>query len=139
MPIDFSKINTGVSTALIEPRDIFASLPNKPWPRLRVEQDQVLKRWFDRRNEREVDAEPINVVVLVPSDRTAQAWVSYAAHTLHVGDMKEIVDRLSKCEHIGLIVLVSARSRWWWDSRRRSATHNEREASPRAHAHSPSR
>lgn len=51
MPIDFSKLATDYASTLIEPRDIFASLGNRPWPRLRVEQDQVLNTWFTRRSE----------------------------------------------------------------------------------------
>lgn len=43
MPLDLSKLAVGPASALTEPRDIFASLGKKPWPRLRVEQDQVLK------------------------------------------------------------------------------------------------
>lgn len=49
MPLDLSAITTTAGGALIEPRDIFASLGSRPWPRLRVEQDQVLKTWFQRR------------------------------------------------------------------------------------------
>ncbi|TDC35541.1 DEAD/DEAH box helicase [Kribbella albertanoniae] len=54
MPLDLSKIKAGAKSALIEPRDIFASLGHRPWPRLRVEQDQVLKGWFERRHERDL-------------------------------------------------------------------------------------
>lgn len=51
MPLDLTAITPQAGKALIEPRDIFASLGGRPWPRLRVEQDQVLKAWFDRRRE----------------------------------------------------------------------------------------
>lgn len=54
MPLDLSKLTAGPADPLIEPRDIFASLGKRPWPRLRVEQDQVLKAWYDRRIERDL-------------------------------------------------------------------------------------
>lgn len=54
MPLDLNKLKTDKTAALTEPRDIFASLPTKPWPRLRVEQDQVLKTWHERRNDRDL-------------------------------------------------------------------------------------
>ncbi|SDY62790.1 Replicative superfamily II helicase [Geodermatophilus africanus] len=53
------------------------------------------------------EAEPVNVVVLVPSDRAAGAWSSYADHTLHVTDMKPVIDRLVAGEHVGVVVLVN--------------------------------
>lgn len=51
MPIDLSRVNPGRREQLLQPRDIFAALPDKPWPRLRPEQGEVLKTWFERRNE----------------------------------------------------------------------------------------
>lgn len=54
MPLDLSAIDPNAGKPLIEPRDIFAGLGSRPWPRLRVEQDQVLKAWFTRRNERDL-------------------------------------------------------------------------------------
>ena len=51
MPLNLSAIDPHAGKPLIEPRDIFASLGTRPWPRLRVEQDQVLKTWFGRRTE----------------------------------------------------------------------------------------
>jgi hypothetical protein len=54
VPLDLSKLNSNKTAALSEPRDIFASLPGKPWPRLRVEQDQVLKTWHERRTDRDL-------------------------------------------------------------------------------------
>ncbi|WP_411375760.1 DEAD/DEAH box helicase [Arthrobacter sp. MPF02] len=54
MPLDLKKINAGKITRLIQPRDIFAALPDKPWPRLRPEQGEVLKSWFDRRTDRDL-------------------------------------------------------------------------------------
>lgn len=43
MPLNLKRINAGRGDKLIDPRDIFNSLPNKPWPRLRLEQGAVLK------------------------------------------------------------------------------------------------
>lgn len=61
----------------------------------------------DRDGDGVADAEPVNVVVLVPSDARAKQWESFAAHTVHVDDMKEVVDRLSAGEHLGVVVLVN--------------------------------
>lgn len=54
MPLDLRKLQSGSGQPKIEPRDIFASLADRPWPRLRVEQDQVLKAWFQRRREQDL-------------------------------------------------------------------------------------
>ncbi|PZT91584.1 MAG: hypothetical protein DI630_29345 [Gordonia sp. (in: high G+C Gram-positive bacteria)] len=54
MPINLKKINPGKSSHLLQPRDIFAAIPDKPWPRLRPEQGEVLKTWFERRNEKDL-------------------------------------------------------------------------------------
>ncbi|MEU6572589.1 helicase C-terminal domain-containing protein [Streptomyces sp. NPDC046805] len=55
MPLDWSLVGTGDSDALIRPRDIYAALPNRPWPYLRFEQGEVLDKWFDgRRDDRDV-------------------------------------------------------------------------------------
>lgn len=61
----------------------------------------------DRDGDGVVDAPPINVVVLVPSDARASHWQRYANATLHVDDMKPIIERLCGGEHIGLVVLVN--------------------------------
>ncbi|CQD25064.1 DEAD/DEAH box helicase [Mycolicibacterium conceptionense] len=39
---------------MLEPRDIFAALPDKKFPRLRAEQGEVLKAWFERRDQRDL-------------------------------------------------------------------------------------
>jgi hypothetical protein len=54
MPLDLGKINSGKRQKLLEPRDIFAALPDKKWPRLRPEQGEVLKAWFKRRGEKDL-------------------------------------------------------------------------------------
>lgn len=51
MPINLKTVKAGKGTKLREPRDIFAALPDKPWPRLRPEQGEVLKTWYERRDE----------------------------------------------------------------------------------------
>ncbi|HMM94029.1 DEAD/DEAH box helicase [Phycicoccus sp.] len=61
----------------------------------------------DRDGDGVVDADPVNVVVLVPSDRAAGAWFGHADHVLHVNDMKPIVDRMVAGEHLGVVVLVN--------------------------------
>lgn len=54
MPLDLKALKQSEGKPLIEPRDVFAGLGGRPWPRLRVEQDQVLKSWFARRTERDL-------------------------------------------------------------------------------------
>lgn len=54
MPLDLDKIRQSGNDKLLVPRDIFAALPSKPWPRLRLEQGEVLKQWFERREERDL-------------------------------------------------------------------------------------
>ncbi|ORV21734.1 hypothetical protein AWB98_27165 [Mycolicibacterium conceptionense] len=54
MPLDLGRINPGKRSKLLEPRDIFAALPDKKFPRLRAEQGEVLKAWFERRDQRDL-------------------------------------------------------------------------------------
>lgn len=57
MPIDFGALNPAQGTDdLIDPRDIFNALPNRPKGMnfLRGPQDQVLEKWFARRHERDI-------------------------------------------------------------------------------------
>lgn len=61
----------------------------------------------DRNGDDLADAGPVNVVVLVPSDEAAKAWEGYADETLHVYDMKPVIDRMVGGEHMGLVVLVN--------------------------------
>lgn len=61
----------------------------------------------DRDGDGTPDADPVNVVVLVPSDRAAQAWEGHADELLHVGDMKPVIDRMVAGEHLGVVVLVN--------------------------------
>lgn len=61
----------------------------------------------DRDGDGGCEAEPINVVVLVPSDRAAEAWTDQADHVLHVADMKTVIDRMLAGEHLGVVVLVN--------------------------------
>ncbi|MEU5431315.1 DEAD/DEAH box helicase family protein [Streptomyces olivoreticuli] len=52
--LDWDRIGTGDSEALLRPRDIYAGLASRPWPYLRHEQGEVLDKWFDRRGDRDV-------------------------------------------------------------------------------------
>lgn len=56
MPLNLSVLaGTGNNEPLIRPREIYAALPNRPWPYLRHEQGEVLERWFEpRRDDRDV-------------------------------------------------------------------------------------
>lgn len=53
------------------------------------------------------NAEPVNVVVLVPSDRAAMRWADVADETLHVKDMRPVIERMKNGEHVGVVVLVN--------------------------------
>ena len=52
--IDFSRLTESAGSAELDPRDIFTALPHKPWPRLRLEQGEVLKQWHSRRDQRDL-------------------------------------------------------------------------------------
>lgn len=54
MALDWDRIGTGDSEALLRPRDIYAGLASRPWPYLRHEQGEVLDKWFERRGDRDV-------------------------------------------------------------------------------------
>jgi len=54
MPIDLSRVSAAPAAPLVEPRDIYAALAKRPWPYLRLEQGEVLERWFERRSDRDV-------------------------------------------------------------------------------------
>jgi hypothetical protein len=52
--LDWDRIGTGDSEALLRPRDIYAGLASRPWPYLRHEQGEVLDKWFERRDDHDV-------------------------------------------------------------------------------------
>ncbi|MFI9835249.1 DEAD/DEAH box helicase family protein [Streptomyces sp. NPDC051913] len=54
MALNWDQIGTGDSEALLRPRDIYAGLASRPWPYLRHEQGEVLDKWFERREDRDV-------------------------------------------------------------------------------------
>ncbi|MER6401491.1 DEAD/DEAH box helicase family protein [Kitasatospora sp. NPDC001603] len=54
MALDWDRIGTGDSEALLRPRDIYAGLASRPWPYLRHEQGEVLDKWFEWRDHRDV-------------------------------------------------------------------------------------
>ena len=54
MAIDLSKLSRTNEKVLIHPRDIYTALPNRPWTYLRLEQGEVLEKWFNRRDDRDV-------------------------------------------------------------------------------------
>lgn len=60
----------------------------------------------DRDGDGVEDSTPINVVVLVPSDKAAEAWKPYTDRIHHVGQMAAVVAEL-KAGHVGLVVLVN--------------------------------
>lgn len=51
MPIRWDEINPNKGSKLTRPREIYASLEGRKWPRLRPEQNEVLEAWYDRRAE----------------------------------------------------------------------------------------
>jgi hypothetical protein len=60
----------------------------------------------DRNGDDVPDSRPVNVVVLVPSDKAARAWAPFADRTYWVGDLEAGVAEL-KARHVGLVVLVN--------------------------------
>ncbi|MCM3556356.1 DEAD/DEAH box helicase [Janibacter melonis] len=79
-------------------------------PRVIDDTVRALARQFsrgDRDGDGHPEADPVNVVVLVPSDRAADAWDDHADHVLHVQDMKPVVDKMVDGEHVGVVVLVN--------------------------------
>ncbi|WP_197285788.1 DEAD/DEAH box helicase family protein [Nocardiopsis sp. NRRL B-16309] len=58
----------------------------------------------DRDGDGTVEARPVNVVVLVPSNKSAHAWNDYADLFLHAGNLNDGVAAL-KSGHVGLVVL----------------------------------
>ncbi|KIS27927.1 hypothetical protein TV39_08920 [Arthrobacter sp. SPG23] len=61
----------------------------------------------DRDGDGRPESVPVNVVVLVPGDYAAERWRLVADATLHVGDMRPVIERMKNGEHIGLVVLVN--------------------------------
>ncbi|MDQ0636435.1 hypothetical protein QFZ40_004406 [Arthrobacter pascens] len=51
MAIRWDEINPNKGAKLTRPREIYASLQGRKWPRLRPEQNEVLEAWYDRRRE----------------------------------------------------------------------------------------
>ena len=70
---------------------------------------QLAKDFADgnRNGDGTLEADPVNVVVLVPSDVAASRWAFVADATLHVHDMAPTIDRLTAGEHVGIVVLVN--------------------------------
>lgn len=78
-------------------------------PTLDSEAVRVLARQFadgDRDGDGIAETDPVNVVVLVPSDPAAAAWASHADRTWRVGDLEAGVKELQG-GHVGLVVLVN--------------------------------
>lgn len=112
MPLDLSAINPRPGKALIEPRDIFASLGTKPWPRLRVEQDQVLQKWFERRTEPDLVIKQNTgggktVVGLLTAQSGLNEGVSPAAYL--VPDRYLVDQVVDEANSLGLAVTTDAR------------------------------
>lgn len=113
MPLDLSAINPNAGKNLTEPRDIFASLGNKPWPRLRVEQDQVLKAWFDRRAEGDLVIKQNTgggktVVGLLVAQSSLNEGTGPAAYL--VPDNYLVAQVVDEANRIGLTVTTDAKS-----------------------------
>ncbi|SDM26081.1 DEAD/DEAH box helicase family protein [Actinomyces ruminicola] len=54
MPIQWNLVSPTTSAPLIEPREIYSSLGERKWDRLRPEQTEVLDEWFQRRNTKDL-------------------------------------------------------------------------------------
>lgn len=78
-------------------------------PNLDNEAVRVLARQFadgDQDGDGTPEVDPVNVVVLVPSNPAAALWSSYADKTFRVGDLEAGVAELQG-GHVGLVVLVN--------------------------------
>lgn len=105
MPLNLERINAGRGDKLIDPRDIFSSLPNKTWPRLRLEQGEVLKTWFDRRCERDLVIKQNTgggktVVGLLAAQSSLNEGVGPAAYL--VPDTYLVEQVLDEARHLGV-------------------------------------
>lgn len=113
MPLNLNAINPNAGKALIEPRDIFASLGTRPWPRLRVEQDQVLKNWFERRTETDLVIKQNTgggktVVGLLIAQSGLNEGIAPAAYL--VPDTYLVTQVIDEARSLGLAVTTDARS-----------------------------
>lgn len=113
MPLDLKALKQTEGRPLIEPRDIFAGLGGRPWPRLRVEQDQVLKRWFDRRTERDLVIKQNTgggktVVGLLAAQSSLNEGVGPAAYL--VPDTYLVTQVIDEANQLGLAVTDDAQS-----------------------------
>jgi len=54
VPVNWGKVGASDRKPLLKPTEIYNALPRRPWPYLRHEQGQVLDRWFDRKDERDL-------------------------------------------------------------------------------------
>lgn len=68
---------------------------------------KIARRFADGDRGGRSKSEPVNVVVLVPSDRSAERWKDVADSVLHVKDMQPVIEQLKLGTHVGLIVLVN--------------------------------
>lgn len=79
-------------------------------PRMDASAIHKLARAFangDRDLDGKKDAERINVVVLVPSDKKADEWKEQADHILHVRDMGDVISEMKTRNDMGIVVLVN--------------------------------
>jgi hypothetical protein len=78
-------------------------------PELDSEAVRQLARQFadgDRDGDGVAEDKPVNVVVLVPSEKAAAAWENYADRIYRVGDLAVGVKEL-QADHVGVVVLVN--------------------------------
>ncbi|MGI5192134.1 helicase C-terminal domain-containing protein [Streptomyces sp. CA-288835] len=78
-------------------------------PQLDPEAVRLLARQFangDRDGDGIAEDKPVNVVVLVPSEKAAKAWENHADRTYRVGDLAVGVKEL-QAGHVGMVVLVN--------------------------------
>ncbi|WP_043732515.1 DEAD/DEAH box helicase family protein [Nocardia asiatica] len=106
-PSTLTRVITPGSAADLGDRMILAPVALNP--SLDDEAVRILARQFadgDRDGDGVADADPVNVVVLVPSKLAAERWGAYADVTAFVGDLEDTVETL-KTSHVGLVVLVN--------------------------------
>ena len=61
----------------------------------------------DRQGNGPGSSAPINVVVLVPSERRGRDWAEFADEIVNVKTMGPVIERLIAGEHVGVVVLVN--------------------------------
>lgn len=75
--------------------------------------DDSIREWIhgyvtgDRDLDGLVDANPVNVIVLVPSESRVRPWQTFNPRVCFVGDLPDLMADVAAGKHLGLVVLVN--------------------------------